>query len=280
MFKSRSSAGKFTCTHSTSQTGLILYSLSGKLAVVTGGTSGIGLAVARNFVENGAQVIITGRRDSGKSIAETIGAVFICCDATDENQVREMFSGIEANHGKINVLIANAGIASDEGSIADFGSSEMKQLMYTNFNGTFYALKYGPQHMSDGGSIICTGSVSGSGTTAAGGGVYAASKAAVAYLTRTCAIELAPRAIRANVVCPALIADTGMMAANDGGPEARIFSQMTALGRMGSLDEVVGAYNFLASDGATFITGQELCVDGGLTAGLGLPTLDAICNST
>jgi NAD(P)-dependent dehydrogenase (short-subunit alcohol dehydrogenase family) len=106
--------------------------------------------------------------------------------------------------------------------------------------------------------------------------VYSASKAGVAYLTRTSAIELAPREIRVNAVCPALIAGTGLMSVGDGGPESQFLSQLTAFGRMGRLDEIVGAYNFLAGDGSTFITGQELCVDGGLTAGLGYPIVAAL----
>ncbi len=253
-----------------------MYSLKDKNAVITGGTSGIGLATAKNFIENGANVTITGRRDSGEQIATDIGASFIRCDATDEQQVRESFASIEASAGKIDILVVNAGTADDEGSIADYDSSDMKRLMDINFNGVFYALKYGPPHMNDGGSIITTGSASGSGSTNPGTGVYSASKAAVAYLTRTCALELAPRAIRVNAVCPALIAGTGMMTADDGGPEAQFFSQLTAFGRMGSLDEVVGAYNFLAGSGSTFITGQEIRVDGGLTAGLGYPILAAL----
>jgi len=253
-----------------------LYSLKNKNAVITGGTGGIGLATAKNFIENGANVTITGRREGGEQIAIEIGATFMRCDATDEQQVKEAFANIESSGGKIDVLVVNAGAADDEGSIADYDSSDMKRLMDINFNGVFYALKYGPLHMNDGGSIITTGSASGSGSTTPGAGVYSASKAAVAYLTRTCAIELAPRAIRVNAVCPALIAGTGMMTADDGGPEAQFFSQLTAFGRMGSLDDVVGTYNFLAGSGSTFITGQEIRVDGGLTAGLGYPILGAV----
>ena len=253
-----------------------MYSLKGKNAVITGGTGGIGLAIAKNFVENGANVTITGRRESGDQVAGEIGATFMRCDSTDEQQVKDSFAKIESSGGKIDILVVNAGTADDEGSIADYDSSDMKRMMDINFNGVFYALKYGPQHMNDGGSIITTGSASGSGSASPGAGVYSASKAGVAYLTRTCAIELAPRGIRANAVCPAMIAGTGMMTADDGGPEAQFLSQLTAFGRMGSLDEVVGAYNFLAGSGSTFITGQEIRVDGGLTAGLGYPMLAAI----
>lgn len=248
-----------------------MHSLNNKVALITGGTSGIGLAVARNFVENGATVTITGRRDSGEQVASDIGASFVQCDATDEEQVERCLDAVEKKHGKIDVLVVNAGIADDEGSIEEFPTDRMKRLIDVNLGGVFIALKYGPRHMNDDSSIITTGSVAGAGTTNAGSGVYAASKAGVVYLTRTCALEVAARGIRANTVCPALIAGTGMMTNDDGGPEAQLLSKLTAFGRMGRQDEVVGAYNFLASSAATFITGQELRVDGGMTAGIGNP---------
>jgi len=253
-----------------------LHSLEGKVALISGGTSGIGLAVAQNFVDSGAIVTITGRRDEGKDIAQRIGASFIRCDATNESEVIDCLIDVESEHGKIDVLVINAGMADDEGSIGEYPTAAMRRMIDVNLGGVFIGLKHGPKHMNDGGSIITTGSVAGSGTTNAGAGVYAASKAGVAYLTRTCAIEIAPRAIRANTICPALIAGTGMMTDDDGGPEAKMLSKLTAFGRMGRQDEVVGAYNFLASEASSFITGQELRVDGGMTAGLGLPIFEAL----
>ena len=253
-----------------------LHSLKGRIAVITGGTGGIGLAVARNFVENGAVVTITGRRDSGEQVAGDIGADFVRCDSTDEKQVADCLNSVEQKNGKIDILVVNAGMADDEGSIEEFATDKMKRMVDVNLGGVFIALKYAPRHMTDGGSIITTGSVAGAGTTNAGAGVYAASKAGVAYLTRTCALEVASRGIRANTICPALIAGTGMMTDDDGGPEAELLSKLTAFGRMGRQDEVVGAYNFLAGPGSTFITGQEIRVDGGMTAGIGNPIFEAL----
>ena len=273
-----SSAEKSTCTHSIKRR-KELNSLEGRIALITGGTSGIGLAVARNFVDHGATVTITGRRDSGEQIASDVGANFARCEVTDEKQVANCFDVVAKNHGKIDILVVNAGIADDEGSIEEFATEQMKHLVDVNLGGVFMALKYGPRYMNDDGSIITTGSVAGAGTTNAGAGVYAASKAGVAYLTRTSAIELATRGIRANTVCPALIAGTGMMTEDDGGAEAQLLSKLTAFGRMGRLDEVVGAYNFLASTASSFITGQEIRVDGGMTAGLGNPIFGALADA-
>ena len=253
-----------------------MHSLDGKTALIMGATSGIGLAVARNFVASGAQVIITGRREQGEQVAADIGASFLRCDATAEAQVKQGLQAAEQLLGKLDVLVVNAGCADDEGSIEEFASEGMDAIVDLNFKGAFYALKYAPQHLKDGASLIYTGSVAGSGMTHAGTGVYAASKAAGAYLARTSAIENAPREIRVNCVCPALIADTGMMVADDGGDESKFLSTLTAFGRMGRQDEVVGIYNFLASDASTFITGQEIRVDGGMSAGLGLPLFGAI----
>ncbi len=251
-----------------------MYSLKGKRALITGGTSGIGLAVAQNFVAAGATVTITGRRDEGETIAAGIGAQFLRCDVTDEQAVQDCFKAATVE-GKLDVLVVNAGMAVDEGSLEELDADSMHALMDTNFNGVFYTLKHGPAFLNEGASIIATGSAAGSGITHAGTGVYAASKAGVAYLCRTSAIELANRGIRVNTVCPALIGGTGMMTADDGGDEAKFLATLTAFGRMGRLDEVVGAYNFLAGDGSTFITGQELRVDGGMTAGLGNPLVTA-----
>ena len=256
-----------------------MHSLSGKVALITGGTSGIGLAVAESFVASGAQVVITGRRDTGASTSRDIGATFIQCDASDETQVRNSLLETETNHGKIDILVVNAGIADDEGSIAEYATDKMRRLLDTNVAGVFLALKYAPAHMNDNGSIITTGSAAGSGITNAGAGAYSASKAGAAYLTRTCAIEVAPRGIRANTVCPALIAGTGMMTEDDDGPDAKFLATLTAFGRMGRQDEIVGIYNFLASSASTFITGQEIRVDGGMSAGIGLPIMDAIAKS-
>jgi NAD(P)-dependent dehydrogenase (short-subunit alcohol dehydrogenase family) len=240
--------------------------LSGKNSLITGGTSGIGLAVAREFVAAGAVVTITGRRQEGAKIAKDIGAKFLACDAAMEEEVESALAAA-ASTSPLDIVVINAGMAADEGSLVECPTEVAQRTFETNLFGTFLMLKHAPAVMSDGGVILCTGSIAGSGITHAGAGAYAASKAGVAYLARTAAVELAPRNIRVNCVCPAVIADTGMMVPDDGGDEAQFMGSLTALGRMGRLAEVVGAYRFLAGDEASFITGADYLVDGGRVLG-------------
>lgn len=254
-----------------------MHSLQNKLAVITGGTSGIGLEVARNFIACGAQVVVCSRTDK-QELAREIGATFFKVDVADEQQVNQFLATVEERFGKIDVLVNNAGIALDLENMASTASGDMQKILDVNTCGVWYALKYAPRHMRDGGSIINTGSVAGSGVTSEGNAEYAMSKAAVGYMTRTAAIELGDRHIRVNAVCPGLIAGTGMMTEDNGGATARFCSTLTALGRMGRLDEVAGIYNFLASDSSSFITGQEIRIDGGMTAGRSKFTAAAIAD--
>lgn len=251
-------------------------SLNNKTVLITGGTSGIGKAIATAFAKDGAKVIITGRRDAGDDIAKEIGADFIRCDVSKEQDVADSYIKAEEMFGKLDVVILNAGIAMDTQGIEDTPSSVMRALVETNLMGVFYGLKYAPKSMNDGGSIITTGSIAGSGFTAFGNAEYAASKAGVAYLSRTAAIEYAGRAIRVNTVAPATIAGTEMMAEDDGSPLAKFFSSFSALGRLGRQEEAVAVYRFLASDDSSYITGQEIRVDGGATAGVGMPIMNLI----
>lgn len=246
-----------------------------KRVLITGGTSGIGLAIATAFVENGASVIITGRRESGADIAKGIHANFVNCDVTQEQSVEASYKAAEkALGGKLDVVILNAGVAVDTDGIENTPSSVMRDLVETNLMGPFYGLKYAPAHMNDNGSIILTGSIAGSGFTSFGNAEYAASKAGVAYLGRTAAIEFAERGIRVNTIAPSTIEGTGMMVPDNGSDLAKFLSKFSALGRMGKQGEVVPTYQFLASDASSYITGQEIRVDGGVTAGISMPIME------
>jgi NAD(P)-dependent dehydrogenase (short-subunit alcohol dehydrogenase family) len=248
-----------------------MHSLQGKNAFITGGAAGIGRAIAENFVANGAKVTIGDIAENGPEVAEAIGADFARCDVSDEESVVAAYEQASSRNGTLDVIVLNAGIFLEADTLETTPTEVMRKVVDVNLMGVYFGLKHGLRFMNDGGAFITAGSAAGSGLTTFGHAEYSATKAGAAYLTRTVAIEEAHRGIRANVVCPACIAGTGMMTEDDGGPEATLMSSLTALGRMGGMDEVVSLYNYLASDASAFITGQEIRIDGGMTTGIGGP---------
>ena len=238
-----------------------------KQVFITGGASGIGKALAESFAADGARVCIADIAD-GTDLAKNINGSYYRLDVANEQNTVDVYQAIEKEHGKLDVICLIAGIALEDTTLEEFDMDKARKMIDINLTGVMLGLKYGTQYMNDGGAIITAGSAAGGGMTVAMQGVYAATKAGVHYLTRTVAIEQGGRGIRANTLCPASIAGTGMMIDEDDSPEARFFGGITALGHMGRPADVVNMTKFLASDKAGFITGGEFTVDGGLTAGL------------
>jgi NAD(P)-dependent dehydrogenase (short-subunit alcohol dehydrogenase family) len=245
--------------------------LTGKVAVVTGGTTGIGLATARLFADEGAQVIATGRNPETLAAARKDlpqGVAVVQSDAGDPEQVQKLFQDIGREHGRIDVLFLNAGIA----QFAPIGESAEKlfdETLRVNLKGPFLALRAALPLLGKGASVIFNTSVA-SERTLANTAIYSASKAALASLARGAAIELAPRGVRVNSVQPGPIT-TPIFAKVNLSAEAREamaqrIEESVPLGRFGSAEEVARAALFLASDDAAFVTGHELAVDGGLLA--------------
>ena len=236
--------------------------LEGKIAVVTGGTEGIGLATAKLFVKEGAYVFITGRRQ--KELDEAVKAIGsnvsgVQGDVAKLEDLDRLYETVSTVKGRIDVIFANAGI----GEFVPFpkvSEEHFDKLFNVNVKGALFTVQKGLPLLNDGGSIILTGSVASVKGTAAFG-VYASSKAAIRSVVRTWTTDLKDRHIRSNVVSPGPI-NTPLTNRQSADVIARMVSTVP-MGRMGEPDEVAKAALYLASDDSSFVTGVELFVDGG-----------------
>lgn len=243
----------------------MFFDLSGKLTFITGGASGIGLAIARRFCAAGARVVIADLQD-GTEIAQELGARYQALDVSDGEAVAQVLADTAASDGKIDILVNNAGINGADGvNIQECDDALSKNLFEVNTFGVYYGLKYGPRHMNDGGSIINTASLAAS-YVFPGSGPYSASKAAVANLTTMSAAELATRRIRVNAVAPSFIRTP--LAMDDIELFEKIGERATNALRIAEPEEVAAVFHFLASDDAAYINGQVINVDGGMSIGL------------
>jgi NAD(P)-dependent dehydrogenase (short-subunit alcohol dehydrogenase family) len=242
--------------------------LEGKIALITGGSSGIGLATAREFVREGAHVFITGRREpelfaAARQLERSVTAV--PADVSKLDDLDRLFARIQSEKGRLDVLFANAGAA----KLAPLGT--ITEALYdsifdVNVKGLLFTVQKALPLMRDGGSIILSASVVGSKGLPANS-VYSATKAAVRSFARTWTTDLKERRIRVNAVSPGATDTPGfndMLASSPAGEQRRTaISAVVPLGRLGTPAEVAKAVVFLASEDAGFITGAELFVDGG-----------------
>jgi len=253
----------------------MFFSLEHKTALVTGGISGIGLAVARRFLAAGAKVVVTDLRD-GNDTAREMGAAFFRADVADEQETIAAFEFAEKTFGKLDIVVNNAGVGDVGGRLQEMDSALWDKIMRVNVYGVLLGCKHAPRFMNDGGSIINTASQAAM-TKVPTFEPYSASKSAVVSLTQTAALELASRQIRVNAVCPTAIR-TPMLPDDD--DEILLAEACIPLGRPGETEDVVGLYHFLASDDSRFINGQAILVDGGWTAGLSDRLIELIIKST
>ena len=243
----------------------MFFTLNDKIALITGGASGIGLAVARRFRAAGATVVIADLQPGGEVAAE-IGARFVSLDVSDGAALAAVLAEVAEHEGKLDILVNNAGINGSDGvKIEDCDDALSKKLFEVNTFGVYYGLKHGPRHMNDGGSIINTASLAAS-FVFPGSGPYSASKAAVANLTTMAASELATRRIRVNAVAPSFIRTP--LAMDDIELFEKIGERATNALRIAEPEEVAAVFHFLASDDAGYINGQVINVDGGMSIGL------------
>ena len=253
--------------------------VAGKVAIVTGATSGIGAAAARRLAEEGAAVLVTGRDEGrGQAVVDSIAAAggearFQPLDVTDEAAWQATVDGVMAAHGRLDILFNNAGITRAE-PIAEVSLETWRRIMAVNADGVFLGTRSAIPAMrrSGGGSIVNMSSVLGIVGTAHLA-AYTASKGAVRYLTKCVALECARdgSGIRVNSIHPAFVAtpmmeETAIRMYGDAATGAREFGKMHPVGHVGEPGDIANGVVYLASDEAKFVTGTELVIDGGYTA--------------
>lgn len=240
-----------------------------KVVIVTGGTSGIGLATAKAFISQGAHVFITGRRQATLDAAvKAIGGkvVGVRCDSANLGDLDRLYDVVQQHHSHIDVLFANAG----GGELVPLGAiteAHYQQTFDTNVKGTLFTVQKALPLLRDGASIILTSSTTGTAGTE-NFSVYSATKAAVRNFARSWILDLKPRHIRVNVVSPGLTDTAGLNDLFGGGEQAagikQAFIERIPASRIGNPQDIANAVLFLASDEASFINGIELFVDGGM----------------
>jgi NAD(P)-dependent dehydrogenase (short-subunit alcohol dehydrogenase family) len=256
--------------------------LDGKVGVVTGATSGIGARTAALFAAEGAEVVVAGRRrEEGEQLAEAIGATFVATDVTVESDVEGLVADTIARLGRLDVMVNNAGAAGGAGGITDVDLERFQRTYALHVGGVLVGMKYAARAMLErkAGSIINIASIN--GRLAGWAGLdYSSAKAAVIHLTRCAAVELGEHGIRVNSISPGpiLTGIFGKGAGMDPGAADRTAAELEPafldaleshqpIRRAGVADYVAPAAVWLASDGSSFVTGQDLAVDGGISAG-------------
>jgi NAD(P)-dependent dehydrogenase (short-subunit alcohol dehydrogenase family) len=243
--------------------------LKGKVAVITGGNSGIGLATAERFIKEGAHVFITGRRQAELDKAVALLGSNVTAVQGDVSKLADLdrlFSTVLAEKGHLDVLVANSGIV-DPTSIDDVTEEHYDKTFDINAKGLFFTVQKALPLMGKGGSVVLIGSIA-SIKGIPGYGTYSATKAAIRSFSRTWTMELKDRGIRVNTLSPGPI-DTPIMDIQATSKEARdelraMFATLIPLGRLGRAEEIAAAALFLASDQSSFIAGVDLSVDGGM----------------
>ena len=247
------------------------FDFTGKVVVVTGAASGIGRATVRAFAMQGAKVVAADR-DAGvhAAISGLDAALALEIDAADENDVQRLVEAACEQFGGIDIFYANAGISGGTAGIFDADVALWTEVLRVNLIGPALAIKHAAPRIVErgGGAILCTASVAGL-RSGAGGTPYSASKAGVINLVQTAAQQLATSGVRVNAICPGLI-ETGMTQrafdhAREQGKEEKL-GQLNPLRRAGRPEEIAQVALFLASDAASYVNGQAIAVDGGLSS--------------
>ena len=245
------------------------FDIAGRRTLITGGTAGIGRAVAEHFVARRAKVVITGRREAGEAIAREVGCGFVRMDVADAGSVQSATAAAVVQlGGAIDVLVLNAGVNGPPAQgIGELSPEALHQTFDTNVYGVAYGIRSAAPHLVEGASVIITSSPAAS-LGPPGLSIYSASKAAIDAFTRNWALELAGRGIRVNAVLPGVIQTE--MAADPANLEAELemLSCLTATGAIRQPAEIAPVYQFLASPAGALCTGALIACEDGALAGL------------
>ncbi len=244
--------------------------LAGKIALITGGNSGIGLATARRFVAEGAKVVITGRnQDTLDAAAKELGEQVLAfkCDVLHGAARQALFTVIKDRFGRLDIVFANAGTVK-VGSIADMSEATFDEVLRTNVTGVFLTVQAALPLLQPGASIIFNGSIASRAGFFPGAGAYAASKAGVRGMGEAMAAELSHRGIRVNTVAPGLVRTPlwgdHLIAPEVAAARSKKMQERVPLDRWGDADEIAKVVLFLASDDSSYVNGAEIFVDGGV----------------
>lgn len=242
--------------------------LAGKVALITGGSSGLGLATAKRFVSEGASVFITGRRQSelDRVVAEIDGDVTaIQADSSNMADLDRVYDAISRRKGRLDIVFANAGIL-EKGAIGEVTEDSVDRLFDINVKGLIFTVQKALPLMADGGVVLLTSSMVASKGLPSNS-IYAATKASIRSLTRGLMVDLKARKIRVNSISPGAIETPGLKGGAPSEDAAQSmfdhFSTLIPAGRVGQPDEVAKVAVFLASDNASYINGADIAVDGG-----------------
>ena len=251
-----------------------MFKLDGKIAIVTGGAGGIGEALAMGLGMLGATVVVSSRNQEaiGKVAQEITAAsgnpaTAIASDVTDENSVKQLIDTVVDPYGKLDILVNAMGMNIKRDAM-EYPMQDWDKLFEVNVKGTMIACKYAAQVMKEqkGGAIVNLSSVRGIRGYTGGNTGYCATKGAVELITKALALEWAPHNIRVNALGPALVITPGTKHIAEDPELAKKYASAVPLGRIGMPEDMIGAVNYLVSDAASFVTGQTIYVDGGLTA--------------